>query len=163
MNIPVLTISDFFRSDHGEIDALYKSALQSARAGDAAAAIRSFKEYDRRLERHIEWEEKLLFPAFEVAIGESGGCGGPTRAMLEEHRQIRELKSTLGARIAELKAPPAANDPIFTIASALGATLREHNDKEEQILYPMCDDAVSAAAKDAILKEVTGNGGQSNA
>jgi hemerythrin superfamily protein len=146
-------ITEFFQRDHREIDALYQSMLQAARAGDNAAALRFFDHYDRRLERHIEWEEKLLFPAFDELEGTTGGCG-PTRAMEQDHRDIREWKSKLRVRLSELEGPAAPDDSFFRIASALTSTLLNHNGKEEIILYPMCDDGFPAAKRDAVLKQV---------
>ena len=47
------SISAFFEQDHREIDAIFASVNFDS----PAEALVKFKEFDRRLERHINWEE----------------------------------------------------------------------------------------------------------
>jgi hypothetical protein len=55
----VESITEFFEKDHREIDAIFEKLTFL----DAKADCSAFDEFDRRLERHIRWEEELLFPA----------------------------------------------------------------------------------------------------
>lgn len=147
-----MTITEFFEQDHREIDALYRSALEKAKKGAMEGARKICAEYDRLLERHIVWEETLLFPAFEEATGAKEG--GPTDVMREEHRRIRGFKAELRERLADLKGPATETDRLWMIASALEETLGEHNRKEEAILYPMCDRRLAPFRREAILRQV---------
>ena len=52
------TITEFFEQDHKEIDALVEGLTF-----DSPRALERFERFDARLERHIHWEESLLFPA----------------------------------------------------------------------------------------------------
>lgn len=127
------TVSDYYQHDHEEIDGIFKGFVARLRAGDPAAALTLFDEYNARLERHIEWEEHLLFPAFE----RGGGPMGPTEMMRMEHRLIRDDKTAIRARLttaAQVEVPG-----ILRLVDHLVETLSGHNMKEEQILYPMTD------------------------
>ena len=81
--------------------------------------------------RHLAAEEVTLFPAFEQR---TGMVMGPTRVMRAEHDQMRQLidaaEEALTARDAEEYSGTAETLLIMT---------QQHNMKEENILYPMCD------------------------
>lgn len=128
------TISSFFERDHAEIDAILNAVdFESPRE-----AVPGFEEFDRRLERHIGWEEDLLFPA--VAAKAPQLERGPLRVMLMEHGVIREAKA---AALAALRAGDA--EGAAGSAGKMLDVLSQHNRKEEGILYPACDELLSAA------------------
>ncbi|HET6204163.1 MAG TPA: hemerythrin domain-containing protein [Planctomycetota bacterium] len=148
------TITDFFQQDHREIDDLYRDALERAREGEPAHALATFDEYDRNLERHIRWEEDLIFPAFEEASGLHGE--GPTEVMRAEHREIRVLKQRLRAEIAVLRGRADGSAPLWRTARSLEKILGEHNAKEETVLYLACDQGVPRGKRLGILRRVAG-------
>ena len=80
---------------------------------------------------HFEAEEGVLFPAFEAATGMGHG---PTEMMRHEHEQMRTL-------LAQLESACDAHDGdgYSGIAETLLMLMQQHNMKEENILYPMCD------------------------
>ena len=80
-------ISAFFENDHREIDAILERT-----AFDSPNAIVDFSEFDARLERHIRWEEELLFPA--VAAKAPPLEMGPIRVM---KMRILPISSTIVA------------------------------------------------------------------
>ncbi|MBI4346700.1 MAG: hemerythrin domain-containing protein [Elusimicrobia bacterium] len=136
-------ISAFFEQDHSEID-----RILGAVAFDAPEkAVPAFAEFDRRLERHIEWEEKILFPA--VGAKAPALEGGPLRVMRFEHEQIRGSKATAASRLraGDSKGARRAVDEML-------AVLEGHNMKEEEILYPACDRLLTDAERKAILDRV---------
>ncbi|MEY4704226.1 MAG: hypothetical protein RL042_422, partial [Nitrospirota bacterium] len=69
------TISAFFGQDHDRLDELLK-AFQQLKRLDFAKAKEAFKEFKFGLQRHIVWEEDLLFPIWEEKTGMAEG--GPT-------------------------------------------------------------------------------------
>ncbi|MBI5630706.1 MAG: hemerythrin domain-containing protein [Elusimicrobia bacterium] len=136
-------VSEFFERDHREIDALLADvAFDSGR--EAAA---KFAEFDARLERHIRWEESILFPA--VARNAPDLAMGPIRVMSMEHELIREGKT--GA-LAALNACDAKRARQFV--EAMERVLRDHNFKEEQFLYPACDNLLSMEERRIVLQQV---------
>ena len=82
-----MTISEFFATDHDEIDAI----LAAVNFDAPVEALARLKEFDRRLERHIVWEEEVLFPA--AARAEPGLGRGPIAVMKMEHVEIRDAKT----------------------------------------------------------------------
>lgn len=134
------TIAELFEKDHDEIDAL----LELVDFGDGAAALPRLKEFDFRLERHIVWEEDLLFPA--AARAEACLAHGPIPVMLAEHVQIRAAKSAALEKLAKGDGAGARRH-----VDAMLAVLQSHNMKEEQMLYPACDRMIPPDEKRVIL------------
>lgn len=131
------TISSYMEQDHDLIDGIAERAVAAARAADWAALEREGPEFLRRLRRHIEMEEDLLFPAFEQRTGMA--AGGPSVQMREEHVQMQPI-------LAQLESAVSGQDGAgYERASrALLEILVPHNQKEEQMMYPMLDEAMGA-------------------
>lgn len=126
------SVSGFFEQDHREIDAI----LAVVAFEFPEKAVEPFKEFDRRLERHIHWEEGILFPA--VARKAPDLEAGPLRVMKLEHEEIRRHKA------AALKALREGDGSLARDhVRAMTGVLKPHNVKEEHILYPACDDLLS--------------------
>lgn len=128
MDTATLTISAFFAKDHDEID----SILARVDFRDPAAGLPVLKEFDYRLERHIIWEETVLFPA--AGRAEPTLARGPIPVMLQEHVQIRTAK----AKVMELMEKGDGVGALARIQEMI-LVLSDHNMKEENILYPSCD------------------------
>ena len=97
---------------------------------DAAAAVEFLRTYADRL--HHGKEEANLFPAMEAR---GLPCDvGPTAVMREEHRAGR-------AYTQEMADAVAGDDVVAFVFAARGyvALLREHIQKEDQVLFPMAD------------------------
>jgi hemerythrin-like domain-containing protein len=87
------------------------------------------------MRRHFSMEEDVLFPAFEQRTGMSGG---PTFVMREEHRQMNGLLAEMGAALARRD-----GQAYLGQSETLLMLMRQHNMKEENILYPMSDQALA--------------------
>ena len=124
---------------HQHCENLFVSAEECVQRGDWAAAASAFQHFHDQINAHFEAEENLLFPAFEAATGMSAG---PTQMMRYEHAQMRSL-------LAQLAAACAAHDgeAYAGAAETLLMLMQQHNMKEENILYPMCDQALMAEAE----------------
>ena len=131
-----LAISAFFREDHDRLDALFQS-FQTLKQKDWSKAKEAFTQFKAGLERHIRWEEDLLFPLWEDKTGMSDG--GPTFVMRHEHRQIEEQLHTINQNLA---AGSIDNDQA---EQALLTLLGSHNLKEERVLYPSIDQVTTPA------------------
>src|SRR5262245_65377049 len=83
----VQTVMDKFAADHDRLDALLAEFRRLKRI-DYPKAKENFKQFKFGLQRHIVWEEQILFPAFERHTGMRDM--GPTAVMRAEHRQIGE-------------------------------------------------------------------------
>ncbi|WP_332813299.1 hemerythrin domain-containing protein [Ramlibacter sp.] len=140
------TIGIYMQRDHELIDGIAERAVAAAVARDWATLEREGSEFLRRLRRHIEVEEDVLFPAFEQRTGMA--AGGPSAQMREEHEQMQPI-------LAQLEAAVSGHDgPAYGHASrALLDILVPHNQKEEQMMYPMLDEALGADGP-ALLSDV---------
>lgn len=120
------TISEAFAQDHRRLEQGLDASVahvNAARWHDAAEAFAAFR---RSIERHMEIEEKILFPAVER------GAETPLTAILRKgHHDLRvffdEIDDALQARDAE---------EYDRIASSVRALLDRHDEKEETELYP---------------------------
>ena len=135
MSFPTQILPDH----HRHCDDLFAAAEDVVQRGEWAAAAPAFERFHAQMQAHFAAEEDLLFPAFEAATGMSAG---PTKMMRYEHEQMRAL-------LAQLAAACAAHDSegYAGAAETLLMLMQQHNMKEENILYPMCEQALGAEAE----------------
>jgi len=121
--------------DHVLIDGILEGAAAAAAAGDFAALERENELSLQRLALHIAMAERLLFPAFEERTGMSGG--GPSAQMRAEHELMQGI-------FLQMRAAAGAKDAAAwqRASQALLEVLSPHNLKEEQMMYPMLDQAM---------------------
>jgi iron-sulfur cluster repair protein YtfE (RIC family) len=131
-------IVELMADDHRACDEEFGAIEQASKRGDWSAAAVALKTFHDAIERHLSAEETTLFPAFEVA---SGSNMGPTRVMRMEHAQIRSLLDDLRAAVESGDAASYRGQ-----AETLLILMQQHNLKEENILYPMCDEHLTAQA-----------------
>jgi iron-sulfur cluster repair protein YtfE (RIC family) len=153
------TVGAFFGRDHDEIDVLLEYTRRdlegAARVGGTAppTLLPYFEEFKRRLERHIGWEEELLFPAVEAGAPQLED--GPGRVMRLEHHEIRRilmcLKEVLrlSASIGRITGSPGE------LLEDLTSMLAAHNMKEEAVYYPLADRRLSSEETVRLLSRVT--------
>lgn len=126
------TVSELLGEHHRMLDEILDQVIQRAGAGQPGEAADLFAGFDRGLRRHIHAEEEILFPAFEDA---TGMAGGPTAVMRAEHEEIKDLLEEIGQLLAQ-------SEGIAESVLRLRQVLGPHNGKEEEILYPMSDQAL---------------------
>ena len=130
------TIRELLTDDHRQCDDLFAVVEQAVAAGDWDKADAAFARFCAAMLNHFDLEEGTLFPEFEA---QTGMTMGPTQVMRSEHRQMREL---LAAAEVSLAARDA--DDYSGYAETLLIMAQQHNMKEENILYPMCDQHLAA-------------------
>lgn len=116
---------------HRQCDWLFAAARRAAEAADWPRYAQQLAALADALGRHFEFEEDVLFPAFE----QSGGMrAGTTETMREEHAEMRELLEALGAAAPRLdpEGCRAELERLWTLHS-------QHNAREEATLYPACE------------------------
>lgn len=140
-------VSEFLGWDHDRLDAIFGQVEKDVAAGDFAAALPRFKEFRCGLDRHIALEESILFPVFEQRTGMSGG---PTAVMRFEHVEIKGLLAKIGDALESKQ-----KAGFEAAARRLLAVLGDHNEKEEQILYPMTDNVLGDdRARDDLVRKM---------
>jgi hemerythrin-like domain-containing protein len=121
--------------EHAALNALLRTTCDDVDAGRGAAARAACEAFERRLLRHIRIEEALLFPLFEARVGI---VGGPTATLRQEHREI-ERSVGLMREALERGDTGAFQDAL----RFLSPTLRQHHSKEERVLVPTTEAALS--------------------
>jgi hemerythrin-like domain-containing protein len=132
-----MTIPSFLGADHQHCDdgfANAEAAVSEARWTDAA---RDFAGFLAAMRRHFSMEEEVLFPAFE---GATGMTIGPTQVMRSEHAQMNEIMDALQEALQSQDA-----EAYLGHSETLLLLMRQHNMKEEQVLYPMCEQHLNSA------------------
>lgn len=124
-------IRDILIPHHKHCDELFSQAEEAAHAADWTRCADLHEQFSRELLAHLAAEEEHLFPAFETATGMTQG---PTRVMRMEHEQMRELVVQMNNALV------IHDQEAYTgAAETLLILMQQHNMKEENILYPMCD------------------------
>lgn len=129
------TITAFYEGDHDRLDELFKT-FQTVKGSDFPKAQEAFKEFKIGLQRHIVWEEELLFPIWEEKTGMVED--GPTPVMRFEHDQIKQLLDAIHQKVETKNLSTEQEE------HALLNLLSSHNRKEERALYPAIDNVISS-------------------
>ncbi|ROR29529.1 hemerythrin domain-containing protein [Inmirania thermothiophila] len=135
-------ISSFMTRDHRDCDELFAAAENAVHEGDWEAARERFAAFADALRRHLDMEEQVLFPEIEER---TGMVGGPTQVMRIEHQQMRDVIAAMEQAVADEDA-----DEYLGQAETLMILMQQHNMKEEQILYPMSDQALGGDAAEVL-------------
>jgi regulator of cell morphogenesis and NO signaling len=138
------TITNFYETDHDQLDGLFRE-FQRMKRTDFAHAEKSFSLFKSGLERHIRWEEEILFPLFEK---KTGIISGPTQVMRIEHERI---KRHLGAIHWSVQMHDMETDGE---ERSLLEVLSAHNEKEERILYPAIDHTLEEEEEAAVFSKM---------
>ncbi|SFV75605.1 Hemerythrin HHE cation binding region [hydrothermal vent metagenome] len=131
------SIKDYLSNDHRKCDEFFATMEDKANTS-LADATEACKAFINETERHFQMEERVMFVEFET---KTGMTQGPTAVMRQEHAQIRSLMQDLLDAIDENNA-----DKFFGTSETLMILMQQHNMKEEQMLYPMAQQHLSADA-----------------
>lgn len=129
------TLSQALEREHHEIDGGIEAFQATLASG--AADIAPLVKASAALRRHIYLEEEFVFPRLRAA--------GLFAALIVMYREHGELWTILD----ELDAAVAVNPPSQATARLCTTLLQEldaHNSKEEPIIYPQVDAALTGDA-----------------
>jgi iron-sulfur cluster repair protein YtfE (RIC family) len=143
MNEP--TVRAHFARDHDRLDGLLETYRRLKRV-DHAKAKEAFKEFKTGLQRHILWEERILFPLFEEKTGMRDQ--GPTAVMRAEHREIGSRLEALHDKVRRQDTDSDGEE------QGLVRALSAHNEKEEKVLYPAIDGLSSEEERAAAFQKM---------
>jgi hemerythrin-like domain-containing protein len=141
-----MIISQFMTQEHRNCDTLFAAAEQAAAKANWEEAEVQFLAFSNETLRHFQREEEELFPAFEAQTGSSEG---PTQVMRYEHEQVRGL---IGKMATALESQDT--DAYLSLSESMMILLQQHNMKEEQMLYAMCDRVLSPELKEETLCKI---------
>ena len=113
--------------------------MEDAVADSINNAKEAYETFANATERHFQMEERVMFVEFEQ---KTGMVAGPTEMMRQEHMQMRNLIKEMAIAI-ELK----DKDKFFGNSETLMILMQQHNMKEEQMLYTMAQQHLSAESE----------------
>jgi hemerythrin-like domain-containing protein len=126
------TLRDRFLDDHSELEDLFAGLLDAFEANDREGIAQLWHEFDDRLAKHLETEERFMIPQLFASRPRDA------RAILEEHRHIR-------SRLVELGRGVELHTVRLETARGFIDELRAHACHEEAALYRWADENLSAA------------------
>ncbi|MCW5622032.1 MAG: hemerythrin domain-containing protein [Burkholderiales bacterium] len=124
-----MSIEAFLTQDHRRCDALLEQAQEAVLAQHWGMTATALERFADALTLHLACEEELLFPAMEER---AGGSLAPARMMSTEHSVMHELMRSLREAVRDRDA-----DEFDALMQTLTIMIRQHNLKEERVLYPM--------------------------
>jgi len=132
------TIKEYLSTDHRRCDELFAN-MEDKVSKSIESAKEEFELFAAATEKHFQMEERVMFVEFEQ---KTGMTQGPTAMMRHEHAQMRNLIQEMGSAI-----DAKDKDKFFGNSETLMILMQQHNMKEEQMLYPMAQQHLSAESQ----------------
>lgn len=143
-NINAEKIHHFMSIDHALCDHLYADGEAAILDGRIDEGKEMLSTFGLAMERHFVMEEDLFFPAFEQRTGMTGG---PTQVMRMEHLQMRGVLRQMADALSNND-----TDTAIALGDTMLILIQQHNMKEEGMLYPMADNAISDISEDLLKR-----------
>jgi hemerythrin-like domain-containing protein len=145
----VKSLQQLLTQDHKDCDLLLAETESVVAKAEIATGHADFRRFRDAMERHMDAEEQILFPAFEAKTGERLG---PTEVMRREHLMMRDLLAKMDAALTQQQAKQ-----YLGLSETLLVLMQQHNVKEESVLYPMMDQQLNAE-REAVLARLRAAG-----
>jgi hemerythrin-like domain-containing protein len=129
------TVTTHVCREHALLNALLRDVCDDVEAARLDAARSGCEAFERRLRRHLRVEESLLFPLFEARLGI---VGGPTATLRQEHREMERTVALMCEALGR-----GDLDAFEDSLRFLRTTLGQHYSKEEHVLFPTTDAALT--------------------
>ncbi len=141
-----MSISQFMTEEHRACDTEFAAAEQAAAKGNWEETEEKFMLFANDTLRHFKREEEELFPVFEA---QTGSKEGPTMVMRYEHDQVKGLIGKLAEAVEAQD-----KDAYLSLCESMMILLQQHNMKEEQMLYAMCERILPPDLKESTLEKM---------
>ena len=140
--MPDPTVNQYYTEDHEHLHAALHR-FQSLKAGEPGKAKEAFQGFKAGLERHILWEERILFRWYDQQLGHLRNC--LTAVLRREHAQILVYLDEISRKLAQ------GNFATGDEETRLETVLRLHNQKEEDAFYPAMDQILNDEQRAAVF------------
>ena len=138
-----MIVSQYMKHEHRECDNKFAEAEGLVAEAKWAEANDAYLAFANETLSHFKKEEDVLFPEFEK---QTGSAQGPTQVMVFEHEQVRGLIGKLAGALED-----EDRDAYLSLAESMMILLQQHNMKEEQMLYAMCDRVIPNDIREELL------------
>jgi len=139
-----MIISQYMTPEHRECDTLFAKAESFVAGRDWEQAEQAYMQFANETLLHFKKEEETLFPAFEK---QTGSEQGPAQVMRFEHEQVRGLIGKMAEAVEKQD-----KDAYLSLAESMMILLQQHNMKEEQMLYAMCDRVIPHDGRETLIE-----------
>jgi hemerythrin-like domain-containing protein len=136
--VNIRNISDYIADDIERLGELF-NVYRTLGEKDSQKTRDLLHSYMAGVRRHIQWEEKILFPLLEARLGLENR--GPAGRLREEHREIESLVRAIHDRV--IKKRLEARDEEADLIAIMDA----HNESARAGLYSMLDQSLNDAEK----------------
>ena len=141
-----MIISNYMKNEHRECDTFFAEAEEAVAKDNWDVANEKYLAFANETVLHFKKEEEELFPTFEA---HTGMTQGPTQVMRYEHEQVRQLIGQMAGALENQD-----KDAYFSLAESMMILLQQHNMKEEQMLYAMCDRQLPPVLREETLEKM---------
>lgn len=138
----VESVSGYLSADHERLLAILDGAARRVGEREFGKARACLARFEAGLRRHMDLEERVLFPVFDVRTGLSGG---PTTLLRDEHREILHAVDLMGESLIGRDAA-AFRDAFAFFSQAFAA----HTTKEHRFLFSAVDRMLSDAERSVV-------------
>lgn len=145
-SVPDGSLAEAFAKEHHEIDAAIEKYMASTRE-DPEQRAKMLLEAVSALRRHIYLEEEVVFPHLPRAT--------LMMPLMVMHREHGELWRRMDALEVSLQGG-SADEHLAADCQELLSLLENHNSKEEPIIYPQMDTALSVQEQQQVAHLLTG-------
>ena len=138
------SLAAFLTYDHTRCDHFYAELEASLHEENIEMSEELLRLFSRSLNRHQDIEEKVFFPDFEE---ESKIIIDTTDVLRKEHGQMRNILIKMHSALEDKD-----RKAVLDFGEELVCLIRQHNSKEENVLYPMMDSHLGSEASTLIKK-----------
>lgn len=139
-----IKIKEYMEQDHDRLERIL-TAFFEARDQNVVRARKLFHEFKSGVEKHMAWEEEILFPAIERRTGMH--MPGPAVLVRFQHQHIRTLFEKISAQIEKEGVTAEEIKELLDL-------LVLHHQEEERILYPWIDLSLDKEEREAALEQM---------
>lgn len=145
-SVPDGSLAEAFTKEHHDIDAAIENYMASTHEGPEQRA-KMLLEAVSALRRHIYLEEEVVFPDLPRAT--------LMMPLMVMHREHGELWRRMDALEESLQSG-SADEQLMADCQELLSLLDNHNSKEEPIIYPQMDTALSVQEQQKVAHLLAG-------
>jgi len=140
-----MEIKDFMIQDHQRLDQALEGFVGIS-TNDPTLKMELFHRVRAVLERHMAWEEEILFPCIERRSGMH--MPGPSALVQFQHQRIKALLEKLSIQIANKE------KEVDESQKELIALLTLHAEEEKRVLYPWIDLCLCEEDREKVLEKM---------
>ncbi|MBK7194832.1 MAG: hemerythrin domain-containing protein [Myxococcales bacterium] len=143
VTVPDRSVTEYLALDHDRLDTLLAEVIRLMAARRFVEGRPRLAEFALELRRHMRREEEIAFPRYEQLHGITDGL---TRIMRDEHHIVEHYLVRMGEAAAR-----DDRDGFESEQEAMAEVLRGHTAREEAMIYPLIDRALSPADREALV------------